>query len=201
MWKNGGERSASGPFLFGKSPQYPLYKKLGGPQSRFGKCGMENNILPLPAIELCRPAHRSLLYQLSYPDFVSKKQYLKKKGLVCELIGINLSRDIHIHISLTVPRDLESVIVYDNRIVCCKMQGQYPVTDRSRYLRGPCIAHTRIQRKQLYTAVVLEGMLLLPSMWYMQSLQISIPKLRSNLPIFDLHIFYLTSKLVPRNKS
>jgi hypothetical protein len=34
----------------GKEPRYPLDRRLGGPQSRFGRCG-EENILALPEIE------------------------------------------------------------------------------------------------------------------------------------------------------
>jgi hypothetical protein len=34
------------------SPQYPLYKRLGGPQSQSGLYGEEKNPLPLPGIEL-----------------------------------------------------------------------------------------------------------------------------------------------------
>jgi hypothetical protein len=49
----------------GKSPRYPLDRKLGGPQSRSGRCGEEKN-LALPEIE---PGPSSpQLYQLSYPD-------------------------------------------------------------------------------------------------------------------------------------
>jgi hypothetical protein len=36
----------------GKSPRYPLDRKLGGPQSRSGRYGEENK-LPLLGIETC----------------------------------------------------------------------------------------------------------------------------------------------------
>jgi hypothetical protein len=35
----------------GKSPRYPLDRKLGGLQSRSGRCGVEKNPLLLPEIE------------------------------------------------------------------------------------------------------------------------------------------------------
>jgi hypothetical protein len=43
----------------GKSPQYPLDRKLGGLQSRSRCCGVEKNLLPLSGIELW-----PLLYRL-----------------------------------------------------------------------------------------------------------------------------------------
>jgi hypothetical protein len=35
----------------GKNPWYPLNRRLGGPQSRFGHCGEEKNSQPPPGIE------------------------------------------------------------------------------------------------------------------------------------------------------
>jgi hypothetical protein len=35
----------------GKSPRYPLDRRLGQPQSRSGRCGVDKNILTLPGIE------------------------------------------------------------------------------------------------------------------------------------------------------
>jgi hypothetical protein len=46
---DGGELSASRPCRFipgGKKPRYPLDKRLGGPQSRFGCCREEKNLSP-----------------------------------------------------------------------------------------------------------------------------------------------------------
>jgi len=40
----------------GKYPLYPLYRRLGGPQSRSGHRGYRKNPLPLPAIELRSPS-------------------------------------------------------------------------------------------------------------------------------------------------
>jgi hypothetical protein len=34
-------------YLRGKSPQYPLERRLDGPQSQSGCCGEEKNLLPL----------------------------------------------------------------------------------------------------------------------------------------------------------
>jgi hypothetical protein len=63
VWRSGGiaelfltrtldgvEWSAPRPlpfYLRGNSPRYPLDRRLGGPQSRFGRCGEEQNLLPL----------------------------------------------------------------------------------------------------------------------------------------------------------
>jgi hypothetical protein len=35
----------------GKSPRYPLDRRLGGPQSRSGRCGEDKNLLRLPRNE------------------------------------------------------------------------------------------------------------------------------------------------------
>jgi hypothetical protein len=35
----------------GKSPWYSLDRRLGGPQSRSGRGGVEKNIQPMPALE------------------------------------------------------------------------------------------------------------------------------------------------------
>jgi hypothetical protein len=65
---DGGEWSASRPCRFiprGKSPRYPLDRRLGGPQGRSRRCG-EIIQLALPGIEP-EPSSPSL-YRLSYPD-------------------------------------------------------------------------------------------------------------------------------------
>jgi hypothetical protein len=59
------EGSASRPGHFtprGKSPRYPLGRKMGGPQSLSGDCGVQIHVYLLP-----RPYSPSL-YRLSYPD-------------------------------------------------------------------------------------------------------------------------------------
>jgi hypothetical protein len=60
----GNELSASRPGCFasspGKSPWYPLDRRLGGPQSRSGRGGEEKNSQPLPGIEPPDHAARSL---------------------------------------------------------------------------------------------------------------------------------------------
>jgi hypothetical protein len=48
-----------------KEPRYPLDRRLGGPQGRSGRCGEENILLTLSAIEP-RPSSPSL-YRLNYP--------------------------------------------------------------------------------------------------------------------------------------
>jgi hypothetical protein len=54
----------------GKAPRYPLYSRLGGPQSRSGHRGYRKNPLPLPGIEPRSPGRSvrsQTLYCLSYP--------------------------------------------------------------------------------------------------------------------------------------
>jgi hypothetical protein len=56
-------------YLRGKSPLYPLYRRLGGPQSRFGRNG-EVKILALSELKLRLlrpPACSQSPYRLSYP--------------------------------------------------------------------------------------------------------------------------------------
>jgi hypothetical protein len=49
---DGDEWSASFPDRLtpGKSPRYPLYMRLGGPQSRTGYCGEDEHLSNVPAI-------------------------------------------------------------------------------------------------------------------------------------------------------
>jgi hypothetical protein len=57
-------------YLRGKGPQYPLNRRLGGPQSLSERCGDENYLLLLPGIELRplgRPARSQSTYRLNYP--------------------------------------------------------------------------------------------------------------------------------------
>jgi hypothetical protein len=60
-----GQLHAPAALPWGKSPRYPLDRRLGGPQRGSGRCGEEKN-LALPGIEP-RPYSPSL-YRLSYPD-------------------------------------------------------------------------------------------------------------------------------------
>jgi hypothetical protein len=53
-----------------KDPRNPLYRRLGGPQSRSGHRGYRKNPLSLSGIEprsAGRPARSQILYCLSYP--------------------------------------------------------------------------------------------------------------------------------------
>jgi hypothetical protein len=40
---------------WGKGPQYPLYRRRGGPQSLSGRCAEKKNVLPLPGFEKFLP--------------------------------------------------------------------------------------------------------------------------------------------------
>jgi hypothetical protein len=71
----------------GKSPRDPLFRRLCGPQSRSGRCGVENNLLPLPGIEP-RPTTARIpsLYRLSYPGSLS---------LQCRIINLLMVRKLN----------------------------------------------------------------------------------------------------------
>jgi hypothetical protein len=43
-------------YPWGKSPQYSLDRKIGGPQSQYGSAGEEEKSLLLPGIEPSHPA-------------------------------------------------------------------------------------------------------------------------------------------------
>jgi hypothetical protein len=60
-----GQLHAPAALIPGKAPLYLLDRRLGGPQSRSGCCGEEEN-LALPGIE--PGASNSSLHRLSYPD-------------------------------------------------------------------------------------------------------------------------------------
>jgi hypothetical protein len=54
----------------GKSPRYPFYRRLGGPQSRSGRYGEVKIIYPIGTRTPAppgRPARSQSLYRLSYP--------------------------------------------------------------------------------------------------------------------------------------
>jgi hypothetical protein len=65
-----GQRHAPAAFYpWRKDPRYPLYRRLGGPQSRSGHRGWRKNPLPLPGIEPPspgRPARSQTLYCLRF---------------------------------------------------------------------------------------------------------------------------------------
>jgi hypothetical protein len=90
---DGGEWSASRPgraLPQGKDPRYPLYRRLGGPQSRSGHRGSRKNPLPLPGIEPRspgRPVRSQTIYWLNYsgtcllnvtPPFSKSHQFWKR---------------------------------------------------------------------------------------------------------------------------
>jgi hypothetical protein len=50
----------------GNSHMYSSDRRIGGPQSRTRRCGVETNVLPSPGIESRSPAYNPLQYRLSY---------------------------------------------------------------------------------------------------------------------------------------
>jgi hypothetical protein len=78
-----GEWSASRSCHFtrrGKSPWYPLDRRLSGPQNQSGLCGEETNLDPAgkqtPAVHPVSPS----LYRLSYPDSKDSWEEVKSAG-------------------------------------------------------------------------------------------------------------------------
>jgi hypothetical protein len=68
MRVSGHHHSPAALYPRGKDPRYPLYWRLGGPQSYSGHTGRGKNPLPLPGIEPrspCRPVCSQTLYWLS----------------------------------------------------------------------------------------------------------------------------------------
>jgi hypothetical protein len=68
---DGGEWSASRPGHFtpgGKNPRYPLDRRLGGPQNRSRRGGVERDLSPCRESNPDRPAY-SLVTILSYTGF------------------------------------------------------------------------------------------------------------------------------------
>jgi hypothetical protein len=71
-----------------KEPQVPLDRRLGGPQSQFGRCGEERNLLPLLGIE---PRPSSLL-PIATPTEISwlmrrrimRKRRMKNNNLIVQ---------------------------------------------------------------------------------------------------------------------
>jgi hypothetical protein len=53
-----------------KSPRYQLYRRLGGPQTRSGRCEVNKNVLPCGESKLGHPAPSSSLYWLRYPGYI-----------------------------------------------------------------------------------------------------------------------------------
>jgi hypothetical protein len=84
-----GELHAPAALPQGKNPWYPLDRRLGGPQSRSGRGGLEKNSQPPPGIEAQnsdRPARSPALYRLSYQGSVLR--YVKRILLLNEkLLG------------------------------------------------------------------------------------------------------------------
>jgi hypothetical protein len=63
----------------GKSPRYPLARRLGGPQSRSGRCDEEKNSQPPPGIEPWnpdRPARSPALYRLSLNTYWGSSEFV-----------------------------------------------------------------------------------------------------------------------------
>jgi hypothetical protein len=93
----GGEWSASRPgraLPQGKYLWYPLYRRLGGPQSGSVHRGQRKNPLPLPGIEPRspgRPARSQTLYCLSYPApyfyFIHSQALIVQDGPLASLSG------------------------------------------------------------------------------------------------------------------
>jgi hypothetical protein len=74
----------------GKNLLYPLYTRLGGPQSLYGRYGEEKNLV-LRESNLDHPDRSPFLYRLNYPDaFVIIKLLIEKSSIIKKLYIITL---------------------------------------------------------------------------------------------------------------
>jgi hypothetical protein len=79
---DGSERSVSLPGCFTPDKSIPLYSldtKLGGPQSRSGRCRKMKNPLPVKKVNTARPIRSLSLYWLSYFGFINQGDLSKYK--------------------------------------------------------------------------------------------------------------------------
>jgi hypothetical protein len=89
----------------GKSPRYPFYRRLGGPQSRSGRYGEVNIFYPTgtrtPAPP-SRPARSQSLYRLSYPGsrFLWHSNWLFKYNLYVFQASVISTRMLLVFLSL-----------------------------------------------------------------------------------------------------
>jgi hypothetical protein len=100
MGMSGQRHAPAALYPRGKDPRYPLYRRLGGPQSRSGHRGRRKNPLPLPGIEPRspgRPARSQTLYCLSYPGssktiYCTSKHYAVKSTRNISLFRKSVNR-------------------------------------------------------------------------------------------------------------
>jgi hypothetical protein len=64
----------------GKRSRYPLYRRLGGPQGQYRRCGEEKDFCPSRESNPGRPVHSPLFYRLNYPGPTIGEQVLNKVG-------------------------------------------------------------------------------------------------------------------------
>jgi len=88
------------PYPWGNSPQYPLDRKLGGPQSWTGYSGKEKNPCPCQGIKPCssspQPSHYIDLTILADLEVNYYKLKLKSKLLNSTVLGHQLYSDLAI---------------------------------------------------------------------------------------------------------
>jgi hypothetical protein len=68
-------------------PRYPLDSRLGGPQSRSGRCGEKKNHW-LPGSHPGRPASTPSLYRLSYPGWNTEIRFRFSGLWTCHLVTV-----------------------------------------------------------------------------------------------------------------
>jgi hypothetical protein len=97
----------------GKNPRYPLDRRLGGPQSRFGHSVEEKNSQPSPGIETRssdHPAHSQSLYRLSYPGSDLNLHLSKSHKSRSTLVALFLPTHhcMHLEILCVIPLNSDS---------------------------------------------------------------------------------------------
>jgi hypothetical protein len=112
-------------------PRYPLYRRSGEPQSRCGRCGEENILVPAGTRSptLGRPARSQSLYRLRYPG--SSLFFLKGKNC---LVRLPCSKCVYIYVRFQLSNQLidlhetwyESYAMGDHpTFLVCYSQWQY----------------------------------------------------------------------------
>jgi hypothetical protein len=87
-----GQLSTPAAFPPGKQPPYPLYKRLGGPQSLFRHYGEEKNLLPLPGMKP-RFLGRSAISLVARPTKLAAQESTPNWDLAAQQAG-NLTTEI-----------------------------------------------------------------------------------------------------------
>jgi hypothetical protein len=110
----------------GKSPWYPLDRRLGGPQSRSGLCGEEKNSQPLSRLEppvihsvaqlYTTELSRVISYELS--GSIKGGKFLDQLSSIMTLLHGDRKRAIHFRDRNSDSQSLSPLITHTNTSIC-----------------------------------------------------------------------------------